>query len=155
VDAEIRPARPGEHAVAKRLVEEYVDSLGVDLGFQDIEHELADFPGAYEPPSGRLLLAFLEGEPVGCVAVKRFDGDACELKRLYVRPEGRGIGLGRRLTEAAMDAARELGYRRMRLDTLPSMAAARSLYRSLGFAEIDPYRFNPVPGTAFFERELS
>ena len=155
MEAEIRPARPGEHEVAKRLVEEYVRSLGVDLGFQGIEQELADFPDAYEPPSGRVLLALVDGEPVGCVAIKRLEGEICELKRLYVRPAGRGAGLGRRLTEAAIDCARELGYRSMRLDTLPSMEAARALYRALGFAEIEPYRFNPVPGTAFFERELS
>lgn len=155
MDAEIRPATPEERAVAKRLVEEYVGSLGVDLGFQGIEQELADFPGAYEPPGGCLLLAFLAEEPVGCVAVKRFDPETCELKRLYVRRQGRGAGLGRRLTEAAMDAARGLGYRTMRLDTLPSMDAAQSLYRSLGFVEIEPYRFSPVPGTAFFERQLS
>ena len=155
MDVEVRAARSAEYPAAKRLVEEYVGSLGVDLGFQDIERELSDFPGAYEPPEGSLLLAFVDGEPVGCAAVKRFDRDVCELKRLYVRPEGRGAGLGRKLTEAAMEAASALGYRRMRLDTLPSMDAARALYRSLGFREIEPYRFNPVAGTAFFERELS
>ncbi len=155
MDVEIRPAQPDEYAAAKALVEEYVESLGLDLGFQGIEQELADFPRAYEPPGGRLLLALTDNEPVGCVAVKRYEGDVCELKRLYVRPTGRGAGLGRKLTEAAMEAAAALGYRRMRLDTLPSMQAARSLYRSLGFAEIEPYRFNPVPGTSFFERELS
>ncbi len=155
MDAEIRPARPAEYAVAKGLVEEYVASLGLDLGFQGIQEELADFPGAYEPPGGCLLLAHAGSDPVGCVAVKSFGEDVCELKRLYVRPERRGAGLGRKLTEAAMERAAGLGYRRMRLDTLPSMQAARSLYHSLGFVEIEPYRFNPVPGTAFFERELS
>lgn len=155
MDIEIRPARPAEYEAAKSLVVEYVSSLGVDLGFQGIEQELADFPGAYEPPAGRLLLALADGAPVGCVAVKRLDEDVCELKRLYVRPERRGAGLGRKLTEAALDAARELGYRRIRLDTLPSMEAARSLYRAMAFTEIDAYRFNPVPGTAFFELELS
>jgi ribosomal protein S18 acetylase RimI-like enzyme len=155
VDAQVRPARHGEYPAAKRLVEEYVESLPVDLGFQGIERELADFPGAYEPPRGCLLLALVEGRPVGCVAVKSFEEGVCELKRLYVRPEGRRAGLGRKLTEAALEEAARLGYRRMRLDTLPSMDAARSLYRALGFVEIEPYRFNPVPGTAFFERELS
>jgi ribosomal protein S18 acetylase RimI-like enzyme len=155
VNVEIRAARPEEYPDAKTLVEEYVGSLGLDLGFQGIEQELADFPGAYEPPKGGLLLAVVDGKAVGCVAVKEFEGEVCELKRLYVRPEGRGARIGRRLTEAAIDTAGALGYRRIRLDTLPSMEAARSLYRSLGFAEIEPYRFNPVPGTAFFERELS
>lgn len=155
MDVEIRAARPDEYPEAKRLVEEYVESLGVDLAFQDIERELTDFPGAYEPPEGSLLLARADGRPVGCVAVKSFEGDICELKRLYVRPAGRGAGVGRKLTEAAMEAAAGLGYRRMRLDTLPSMEAARALYGSLGFTEIAPYRFNPLAGTAFFERELS
>jgi GNAT superfamily N-acetyltransferase len=155
VDVQVRSARAGEYPAAKRLVEEYVESLPVDLGFQGIERELADFPGAYEPPRGCLLLAFVDARPVGCVAVRSFDEVVCELKRLYVRPEGRRAGLGRKLTEAALEEAARLGYRRMRLDTLPSMDAARSLYRALGFVEIEPYRFNPVPGTTFFERELS
>lgn len=152
---EIRQARPDEYSAAKQLVEEYVASLGVDLGFQSIEGELADFPGAYERPEGCLLLALVDDEPVGCVAIKKLDGPVCELKRLYVRPEARRGGTGRKLTEAALDAALGLGYRRVRLDTFPSMGQAQALYRSLGFREIEPYRFNPVPGTSFMERELS
>lgn len=151
---EIREAAPEELDAARRLVEDYVDSLGIDLGFQDIENELADFPGAYAPPQGSLLLAFDEGEPIGCVAVRAFDGDCCEMKRLYVKPAGRGRGIGRALAVAAIEAARELGYRMMRLDTLAEMEAARALYRSLGFRDVDAYRYNPTPGTAFMELEL-
>lgn len=152
---EIREAGPDDLEAAKRLVEEYVDSLGIDLGFQDIDRELAVFPGDYGPPTGRILLALSGEEPAGCVAVRPLEGSCCEMKRLYVRPAFRGTGLGRALAEAAIDAGRELGYRQMRLDTQPEMEAARALYRSLGFHEIEPYRFNPTPGATFMERALS
>lgn len=140
---------------AKRLVEEYVESLGIDLGFQDIDEELAAFPGDYGPPGGLLLIARSDGVPAGCVALRALEGDCCEMKRLYVRPAFRGSGLGRALAEAAIEEGRKLGYRRMRLDTQPDMDAARALYRSLGFYEIEAYRFNPTPGATFMERELS
>ncbi len=136
-------------ADAESLFREYADSLGVDLSFQGFEEELAALPGEYGPPLGRLLLGVLDGEAVACVGLRPFAERDCELKRLYVRPPGRGAGVGRRLTVAAIDAARGLGYDRMLLDTLPSMTAARALYRSLGFEEIEPYRYNPVPGTSF------
>ena len=151
---EIREAEPGEHGEARRLIEEYVESLDVDLGFQEIEKELADFPGAYAPPRGRFILAVIDDRAVGCVAVRSFEEGCCEMKRLYVRPEARGLGAGRLLAVAAVEAGRELGYRRMRLDTLSDMEAARALYRSLGFREIEPYRFNPMPGTSFMELDL-
>lgn len=151
---EIREATPTELDTARELVEEYVESLGIDLGFQEIEQELAEFPGKYGPPGGRILLALVDAEPAGCVAVRGFEGDACEMKRLYVRPAFRDHGLGRALAVGAIEAARELGYGRMRLDTQPEMEAARGLYRSLGFREIPPYRFNPLPGTAFMELKL-
>jgi putative acetyltransferase len=150
----IREAQPAELDTARELVEEYVESLGIDLGFQNIEQELADFPGEYGPPGGRIVLALVDGEPAGCVAVRRFEGNCCEMKRLYVRPAFRGQGLGRALALGAIEAARELGYERMRLDTQPDMEAARTLYRRLGFREIEPYRFNPTPGTAFMELGL-
>lgn len=153
---EIRDPDPGagELGTARRLIEEYVASLGIDLGFQEIEKELSEFPAAYAPPGGRILLAFVEGEAAGCVGIRSLRGDCCEMKRLYVRPAFRGSGLGRELALSAIDAARRLGYRSMRLDTLAEMDAARSLYRSLGFREIAPYRFNPEPGASFMELKL-
>ena len=143
-----------EHVPTVRtLFEEYAAALGVDLGFQDFERELAELPGEYVPPGGRLLLG-LGPQPAGCVALRPFAPGVCEMKRLYVRPAHRGSGLGRVLAEAIIGAGREAGYERMRLDTLPSMAAARGLYRSLGFVEIEAYRHNPIHGTTYFERAL-
>ena len=146
--------RTGDVAEIQILFAEYASSLGIDLGFQDFESELASLPGAYSPPRGRLLVASDGARPVGCVGIRRLDGDVCEMKRLYVRPEARGQGLGRRLAEAAIAFARAAGYRAMRLDTLPSMAAAHELYRELGFRDVAPYRYNPVPGTSFMELVL-
>ena len=141
-------------AAARTLFREYADSLGIDLGFQHFERELAGLPGDYAPPRGLLLLAVAGHEPAGCVALRPLRNATAELKRLYVRPAQRGTGLGRRLTEAALAAARDAGYERVWLDTVPSMGAAQALYRSLGFAPIEAYRFNPVAGTTFLGLEL-
>ena len=139
---------------ARTLFREYAASLGVDLAFQNFEDEMARFPRGYLPPDGALCVVRARDSVVGCVAVRRLEPTLCEMKRLYVRPDARGRGLGRRLAEAALEAARQLGYRRMRLDTLPSMGAARELYAVLGFREIAPYYHNPIEGASYMELEL-
>lgn len=150
----IREARADELDAVRGLFREYAGTLGVDLAFQGFEAELAALPGDYEPPRGRLLLALDGADPVACAALRPLDAETAELKRLYVRPTHRGLGLGRRLSELLIEAARAEGYTAIRLDTLPSMGDARTLYARLGFREIEPYRFNPVPGTAFLELAL-
>ena len=153
----IRPiVSPADLATVRLLFQEYADSLGVDLCFQDFATELATLPGAYRPPSGALLLAERDGEAAGCVAMRPLEPPlVAELKRLYVRSSARGTGVGFALTEAALDLARQAGYARIRLDTLPTMAAAQTLYRRLGFREIAPYRLNPIPGAFYMERDLA
>jgi len=141
-------------ATARGLFEEYSRGVGVDLCFQNFSKELAELPGDYRPPRGALLAALVDGTAAGCIALHAWDADVAEMKRLYVRPTARGSGLGRELTLATIDRARSAGYRRLRLDTLPSMQTAITLYRSLGFTEIPPYRQNPVPGSLFFELDL-
>ena len=144
----IEPAE--DLSIVRELITEYANSLGVDLSFQDLDHELATLDAFYE----LILLARDETRAAGCVALRRIDDAICEMKRLYVRPSFRGHDLGRKLAERIIDEARQRGYQRMRLDTLPTMTAAIPLYRSLGFVEIEPYRFNPVEGTRFMELAL-
>jgi ribosomal protein S18 acetylase RimI-like enzyme len=140
--------------LARELFREYHRSLGVDLCFQDFEHELASLPGEYAPPSGRLLLSYEEETLAGCVALRKIDDSTCEMKRLYVRPGFRGKQLGKRLADAVIEEARGIGYKKMKLDTLPTMTAAIALYRSLGFKSTLPYRHNPIPGALFMELDL-
>jgi len=140
---------------ARELFLEYAKSLGFSLCFQNFDSELAALPGDYAPPRGRLLLAEVEGEPVGCVALHPLQSEICEMKRLYLRPRFRGKGLGRILAERIIAEAREMGYKHMRLDTVePVMKDAVAMYRRLGFREIAPYCTNPVAGAMYMELEL-
>jgi putative acetyltransferase len=141
--------------LARELFKEYETGLGISLCFQNFEKELAELPGDYAPPGGRLLLAYDDGEPAGCIALRKIGEVVCEMKRLFVRDQFRGKGIGRSLTEVIIHEARDIGYQRMRLDTLPGkMDKAIALYQSLGFKEIEPYYNNPVPGAKFMELEL-
>jgi ribosomal protein S18 acetylase RimI-like enzyme len=136
---------------ARDLILEYGSSLGFNLDFQCFDNEIEALPGEYAPPSGCLLIARVAGSTAGCVAVRKLDGEVCEMKRMYVRPAFRGQGVGRALALEALKDARGRGYRIMRLDTLTCMGPARRLYESLGFREIDAYRFNPLPGATYME----
>jgi len=153
---EIIQAHSADHVEhARDLFKEYEAWLEVDLCFQNFEKELAELPGKYTPPDGRLLLAAENGKVSGCVALRKIGEGICEIKRLFVRPQFRGKGLGRQLAEAIIHDAKQIGYERMRLDTLPpKMNDAIVLYRSLGFKEIEPYYNNPVPGAKFMELDL-
>lgn len=142
--------------IVRELFVEYSESVGVGFCFPGFTQELAQLPGEYAGPWGRLFLAFddKDGEVAGCGALRRSDAQTCEMKRFYVRPAWRGKGLGRELIHVLIGAAREIGYARMRLDTLPSMTTAIKLYRALGFREIAPYWANPVQSAVFFELKL-
>ncbi len=139
---------------ARQLIEEYAASLNLDLSFQNFAHELEHLTSEYAPPTGAFLLAEEKGVYLGCVGVRQFSDGIGEIKRLYVIPSARGRGVGRLLAEGVVAAAKQIGYTRLLLDTLPSMKEAQSLYVSLGFKPTAAYRFNPVPGTAFLELEL-
>src|SRR5437870_2653641 len=151
----IRATSPVQIDQARELFKEYAAWLEIDLCFQNFEKELAELPGDYAPPDGRLLLAYDDGELAGCVALRKIDEDICEMKRLFLRDRFRGKGLGRSLIDAIISEAKQIGYERMRLDTLPpKMNDAIALYRRYGFKEIEPYYNNPVPGAKFMEMNL-
>lgn len=139
----------------RRLFREYEAFLGVDLCFQNFEGELAGLPGKYAPPDGLLLIAAEGREVSGCVGLRKLEGGACEMKRLFVRPEYRGQGLGRKLAERIIDEAVSLGYSLMRLDTLDKLQEAIRLYESLGFKQREPYYHNPLSGVLYWELDLS
>jgi ribosomal protein S18 acetylase RimI-like enzyme len=146
---------PEDVQQVRALFEEYAASLGFSLGFQGFDRELVELPGAYAPPAGRLLLARVDGAPAGCVGLRKIGDGICEMKRLFVRPQYHGTGLGRHLAAALINQAREAGYATMKLDTLPSMKAAIGLYESLGFRDTAPYTLSPIEGARFMELALA
>ena len=151
----MQAASTEEIAEVRQLFLEYAESLGFSLCFQGFDEEVKNLPGAYAPPRGRLLLASLNGQSAGCIALRELDPATCEMKRLYVRPNLRGKSLGRLLVDGIIAEARSIGYERMRLDTIgSSMQDAIALYRRRGFREIEPYRTNPIAGALYLELSL-
>ena len=152
------PESASDWADVRQLLLEYAGGLGVDLSFQDFDRELAQLPGAYAPPRGAMRLARVDGAPAGCCALRPLDAvgyaNACEMKRLYVQPQFRALGLGRRLAEEILEAARLAGYACVLLDTLDDMEIARAMYQDLGFVEIPPYYYNPVAGSHYLKADL-
>ena len=152
------PATSADMDGLRELFKNYAHSLAVDLCFQNFEEELRSLPGEYASPRGALLLATVDGEYAGCCALRALDGvdypNACEMKRLYVSPAFRGLGIGRQLAEAILDAARVAGYDCILLDTLDDMESARALYEDLGFEDIPPYYFNPIAGAHYLKADL-
>lgn len=154
----ITPSSLTEMESCRQIFREYAAGLGVDLCFQDFESELVNLPGEYAAPRGCLVLAMVNAEVAGCCALRPLDSvdiaNAAEMKRLYVRPAFRGLGLGRGLAQALLDCAHRLGYDCVLLDTLDDMEAARALYEDLGFEEIPPYYHNPIPGAHYLKVEI-
>ncbi len=140
--------------LAKKLMKAYATDIGVDLTFQDFESELEQVSTLYANPEGAFIIAYHNGNPVGCFGIRKIDSEICELKRMYLSKDVRGLGLGEKLLKEAIRMAVILKYDRMRLDTLPSMNSAIHLYQKLGFKEIQPYRFNPIAGSKFMELKL-
>jgi ribosomal protein S18 acetylase RimI-like enzyme len=151
---EITPAQASDLPAIRAMLREYEAWLGLDLSFQRFDEEVAQLPGDYAPPTGALLIARFKREPAGMVAFRRLVADRCEMKRLFVRPAARGLGLGRRLAERVISEAGQRGYREMVLDTLPVMSDAQRLYVALGFQDIDPYYASAIPGTRYLALAL-
>ncbi len=141
-------------SATRELFLEYANSLPFALDFQDFDEEISNLPGEYSRPEGCILVALAGDGPAGCVALRKLEENICEMKRLYVRPEFRGLKLGRRLAKRVIDEAKKIGYGRMRLDTVSGMTEAITLYRSLGFKGISQYRMNPLPDAMFFELDM-
>jgi ribosomal protein S18 acetylase RimI-like enzyme len=139
---------------AKEIFIEYKNSLSLDLCFQKFHEEISDLPSQYSEPAGCIILCYEKNEPIGCIALRKFEGDTCEMKRLYLRPEARGKGIGRVLANKIIEKAKQFGYKKMQLDTLETMKEAIALYKSIGFKVIAPYRFNPLDGVIYMELEL-
>jgi len=144
-----------DYEIAKKLLVEYGNSLSFHLSFQNFEEELANLPGDYIQPAGCLLLAVYKEQPVGCVGLRKLSDGVCEMKRLYVKEQFRGLGIGRALVEAVIEQARKIGYNNMRLDTVPSMEVASALYISVGFKKTCAYRYNPIEDAVFMELKLA
>ncbi|MEO6984675.1 MAG: GNAT family N-acetyltransferase [Paralcaligenes sp.] len=154
--AQIYEARfPEDLEVVQAIFHEYAESLAIDLSFQDFESEVANLPGKFAAPRGRVLLAQNNGQVIGCIAMRPLGGTTCEMKRLYIRPSGRGQQVGKQLATMICRIAKQEGYTGLRLDTLPNMQAAQRLYESLGFKPIAAYTFNPVEGAIFMECDLT
>lgn len=145
-----------DYVLARELFVEYASTLGVDLAFQNFSNELENISAEYGPPARCIYFVYtLDGFAIGCFAIRKFEDSICELKRMYLRRDFQGKGIGKLMLRKAMAVAKELGYKHMRLDTLPTMESAIRLYNAIGFYEILPYRFNPVAGTKYFEIELA
>lgn len=152
----IRDARsPDDLEAARQLFAAYADSLGIDLSFQDFSEELKTLPGKYASPSGEILLACNHSDmAVGCVAMRPLSSEICEMKRLYILPAGRGLGIGTLLVNRILEVASNLGYNEIKLDTLPTMSRAIAVYTKVGFTPIEPYYENPIVEAIFFARRL-
>lgn len=149
-----KAATPADFENGKQLFLQYIQSLDFELNFQDVDRELQEIAVEYNSPTGALLLVYDGDRAIACAGIRRIDSQIAELKRMFVDPAYRGRQLGPQLLQMAIEEARNLGYRSIRLDTVPTMHAAIKLYRSVGFREIAPYRFNPIPGALFMEKEL-
>ena len=150
----INAQNKGHYRQSRELFQQYADSLDFDLEFQGFSEELTSLPGNYAAPQGCILLAEDSGQFVGCVALRPLDDKICEMKRLFVKPQYRGCGIGRTLAASVIDRAREIGYEKMRLDTVATMKEARTLYYSLEFRNIKAYRYNPLDTSSYMELKL-